>query len=448
MAWCTLKKSKTLNSKILKAHKSWPLVKEVFQKLHSKGHKVFLVGGVVRDLFLHRSFEDFDLVTDASSENLSKLFPEALEVGKSFGVFKLPLKGLSIELSGFRKDGPYKDGRHPSYTQKGTQEEDAKRRDFTINALFYDVEKEEVIDYFEGIKDLQNALIRTIGSPKERFEEDFLRLLRALRFASELNFDIERESFLWILKLSSKLKLVSKERIQKELEKLLLSSHRLKGINFLIQSSLLKEFFPFYDLYKRQDPLALKFWIELKGFLSELKEPSLSFVFSSLFLSQIQFWQKKKVREWKEGLSLCIKGLKDLKFSNLVQEKTTRLLQSQFEWSLNPSLFNKLQILEEEGKESFDLLWSLFIPNLHEEEALKTQLEEEKKKVFETYKTLLGNSKKLPSPWIGGEDLKQMGWKEGKKLGCVLEEVYRLQLEGEFKDSSQAFKWLKERKKA
>lgn len=438
---------KNLNLNLLEAHKSWPFVKEVFLKLKSKGYKTFLVGGVVRDLLLHRPFEDFDLVTNASFEVLSKIFPEALEVGKSFGVFKLPSKNFSIEVSVFRKDGPYTDGRHPTYTLHGTQKEDAKRRDFTINALFYELETGKIIDHVRGLQDLESKVIRAIGSANKRFQEDHLRILRALRFASELNFDIERTTFLSVLELSSKIKSISKERIQKELEKLFLSPYRLKGIDLLAQSSLLEEFFPFYNLHKEQNQKALELWIQLKDFLCSLKRPSLPLILTSFFLSQIQFWKKDKSIDEENSLSLCIKSLKDLKFPSSIYQKTKRLLESQFALLSKISLFKKIQILDREGRENFEALWPFSIKNLNLKEKAKIQFEEEKNEVLKIYKTLSGKSKNLPSPWFKGENLKQMGWKEGKELGLLLEEVYRLQLEGEFKDRPQALKWLKKKKK-
>ena len=305
-----------MNIQVFENHKNWPFIKDIFQKFDRKGFRVLLVGGCVRDFLLHRPFRDFDLVTDATPDIIHEIFPEALSFGKVFGVLKLVLEDSYIEISSFRKDGPYKDGRHPTYVLFGDEKEDARRRDFTINSLFYDIKRDCVIDYFFGERDLKNKIIRTVGSPRKRFLEDYLRILRAIRFASEFNFEIEEETFLTMMDLSSKVLSISKERIQQELEKLFLSSYSLKGINLLIQTSLFDFLFPSYNLHKRnKNKRALELWCKTKWFLQRFHSPSLFFILSGFFLNQVQLWVEEKKYSRKEAVENCINMLRNLKFS-------------------------------------------------------------------------------------------------------------------------------------
>ena len=140
--------------------------------------------------------KDFDVATNAHPDQVKKIFKHSQFVGKSFGVIHLPFKnGQHIEIATFRKDGTYIDGRRPESVEFTSIEEDAKRRDFTINALYYDFHKKKVIDFFEGIKDIEEKKIRTVGNPEVRFQEDYLRIIRALRFSVTFDFEIEEKTF-------------------------------------------------------------------------------------------------------------------------------------------------------------------------------------------------------------------------------------------------------------
>ena len=192
-------------------HTNWPFVKRVLEKIKKKGFKVYLVGGSVRDSLLKRDFKDFDLACDARLSELKDLFEKASLVGESFGVLKLRQGAYEVDIASFRKDGLYKDGRHPESVSPATYKEDVLRRDFTVNALFYDPFSKKVLDLVGGLKDLKEKTLKTVGKPLERFEEDKLRALRALRFATQLQFFIEEKTFKALYKVS--LSQVSKERI-------------------------------------------------------------------------------------------------------------------------------------------------------------------------------------------------------------------------------------------
>lgn len=200
-------------------------VKQIISRLEKADFEAYAVGGCVRDSILKRSPEDWDITTSAKPEEVKKLFSTTIDTGLQHGTVTVVIEKEGFEVTTFRLDGDYTDGRHPdrvAFTSSLT--EDLRRRDFTINAMAYS-EKTGLIDEFDGERDLEDGVIRAVGEAKERFSEDALRMLRAIRFAGQLNFKIADETFDAIKELSSNISKVSVERIAKELEKLLLSGN-------------------------------------------------------------------------------------------------------------------------------------------------------------------------------------------------------------------------------
>ena len=200
-------------------------VKYIISRLEKNGYEAYAVGGCVRDSILDRVPEDWDITTSAKPEEVKKLFQATIDTGLQHGTVTVVIEKEGYEVTTFRLDGDYSDGRHPdrvAFTSSLT--EDLKRRDFTINAMAYS-ENTGLIDKFDGEKDLEDGVIRAVGDAEERFSEDALRMLRAIRFAGQLNFDIVEKTFDAIKKLSPNISKVSVERIAKELEKLLLSDN-------------------------------------------------------------------------------------------------------------------------------------------------------------------------------------------------------------------------------
>jgi len=200
-------------------------VKYIISRLEKNGYEAYAVGGCVRDSILDRVPEDWDITTSAKPEEVKKLFQATIDTGLQHGTVTVVIEKEGYEVTTFRLDGDYSDGRHPdrvAFTSSLT--EDLKRRDFTINAMAYS-ENTGLIDRFDGKKDLEEGIIRAVGDAEERFSEDALRMLRAIRFAGQLNFDIAEKTFDAIKKLSPDISKVSVERIAKELEKLLLSGN-------------------------------------------------------------------------------------------------------------------------------------------------------------------------------------------------------------------------------
>jgi len=193
---------------------------EIARRLQCAGFAAFWVGGCVRDFLLGREPDDFDIATDARPEQIEKLFKRTIAVGRKFGVMVVVENKLQFQVATFRAEADYRDGRRPEKVVFAGAEADALRRDFTVNGLFYDPLTEKIHDWVGGEKDLRAKIIRTIGAPEERFAEDHLRLLRAVRFAAQLGFEIKAETFAAVKSLAPKIKLISAERVRDELLKL------------------------------------------------------------------------------------------------------------------------------------------------------------------------------------------------------------------------------------
>ncbi|PYJ85584.1 MAG: phosphohydrolase, partial [Verrucomicrobia bacterium] len=203
--------------------------REIVRRLRAAGHVAYYAGGCVRDLLSGQPAKDFDVATDARPDVVQKIFPRTYAVGAHFGVIVVLENGFQFEVATFRSDGAYIDGRHPVEVHFASAEEDAARRDFTINGMFFDPEKEEVIDFVGGRGDLERRLIRAIGDPAQRFAEDRLRMLRAVRFATVLGFEIDAATWDAVVASAPSIVQISAERIREELVKIFLSPNRARG---------------------------------------------------------------------------------------------------------------------------------------------------------------------------------------------------------------------------
>ena len=211
---------------------------QIVKQLRDAGFQALLAGGCVRDMRLGRRPSDYDVATDARPDNVAKLFRRTLKVGAKFGVIVVLVDKTQVEVATFRTESDYEDGRHPSKVHFATPAEDAARRDFTINAMFYDPIAKKVIDYYGGQADLKKRIIRTVGDPAERFSEDYLRMLRAVRFSTQLGFSIEPKTKTAVCDGAKNITKISGERIAAELEGILVSPNRAKGVSLLIETGL------------------------------------------------------------------------------------------------------------------------------------------------------------------------------------------------------------------
>ena len=207
--------------------------RKVAARLREQGHIAYFAGGCVRDMVRGLAPKDYDIATDARPETVQVLFPRTYAVGAHFGVIIVLEDGFQFEVATFRSDDAYVDGRHPSAVHFSSPEEDAKRRDFTINGMFYDPAADELIDLVAGQADIAAKLVRAIGEPAKRFEEDRLRMLRAIRFATVLDYQIDKGTWDALLPNAPSINQISAERIREELVRIFLSPHRLLGWDLL-----------------------------------------------------------------------------------------------------------------------------------------------------------------------------------------------------------------------
>ena len=216
----------------------------IVRRLQDAGFQSFWVGGCVRDYRLGREPDDYDIATAARAEQIEALFKRTIPVGRQFGVVMVIEGGHQFQVATFRAESDYQDGRHPAKVTFGDAQADALRRDFTVNGLFYDPVQRQLHDWVKGEQDLRAGIIRTIGVPAERFAEDHLRLLRAVRLAAQLDFQIEPGTAVAIQALAPKIRGISAERVREELVKLFRPPHAARGLELLQQSGLLEQVLP------------------------------------------------------------------------------------------------------------------------------------------------------------------------------------------------------------
>ncbi len=228
---------------------------EIVNRLKQSGHEAYFVGGCVRDSLLGKDSGDYDIVTSAFPEQVIKLFPKTVSIGAKYGVVAVIVENDPYEVATFRSDDVYEDGRHPSQVHYSSAKEDVFRRDFTINGLLMDPETNRITDYVNGRSDIEKKIIRTIGDPDSRFNEDYLRMLRAIRFSANLGFSIEPKTKKAIERNAPKINQISAERIRDELNKILTRGGSSRGFELMMQTRILKEVLPEIDNLKGVEQL-------------------------------------------------------------------------------------------------------------------------------------------------------------------------------------------------
>jgi len=396
-------------------------VKEILETLHTAGHEAYVVGGAVRDLWLGLQPKDFDVVSGATPDEVEKLFTRTEGVGRQFGIMIVITDAGPVEVARFRADAEYKDGRHPTGVVFSSPEEDAKRRDFTINGLFYDPKKGEVIDYVEGIQDLEAKLIRCVGDPEVRFQEDSLRMLRAVRFHSQLaarGFSLDSELVQSVQKLAPRLALVSRERVTQEIEKIFLSPQPSVGLFDLVLCALWQQVFrcplPNAAVHSNFDVLG-------ETYLLFSSRPAALPLFVSAAERWLSGWPadsfvltKDAKAAMKAVPSLCEKLLR---YTSLFRAEKKLLLSEEF-------IFEALTILEVEGDEEVQAM-------IDEAEA--------NRKTWADAKTL------NPPPLVNGQDLISLGIKPGPEMKVHLDAVRAAQLGEEINTKAEALALVKKK---
>ncbi len=425
----------------------------IAKRLKDAGHTAYFAGGCVRDHLMKKTPEDFDIATTADPDTVEKLFKKTVPVGKQFGVILVVEDGKNYEVATFRHEGSYKDGRHPSSVSFTDPEEDAKRRDFTVNGLFYDPFNAKVIDYVGGEADIKKKVIRAIGDAEKRFEEDKLRMLRAVRFASSLGFDIESKTWEALRSHAAKIHQVSPERIRDEIVKILTRPHAGEGLMLLSDSGLLKEILPEIEAMKgvEQPPQFHPegdVFIHTKLLLDKLENPTPALALGALFHDvgkpptfavreedqRIIFYEHapigarmtetimRRLHFSKDEIeAVCALVDNHMKFANVQQMRSGKLKR----FVTRPTFEDELELHKIDCQSSHGMLDNY--------DFLKKKLVEYEKEDLK------------PKPLVNGHDLQELGMKPGPDMKPLLEELYDLQLEGQFIDKQAALAWAKQK---
>lgn len=385
---------------------------EIVKRLRSYGFEALLAGGCVRDMLLGRPASDYDVATSALPEDVIRLFNRTLKVGAKFGVVIVLLRGQQVEVATFRTESGYVDGRHPAAVEFASASEDAGRRDFTINGMFYDPIDNRVVDYVNGQVDLKKGIVRTIGKPEQRFSEDYLRMLRAIRFSTQLSFKIEPKTFSAICTLGENITKISGERIAAELEGILIDPNRPTGASLLVESGLTKAIFPGYV----GDPA--KFAVAVLGQLR--KKVDFALALAGFFSGcDAEFaMQTCKI------LKLSRNRTKHLKFLLTNRDK----------------LLDPMSLAELKKFLAEPYFWDLYELQRAIQRARQAgiyALVNIRKRI-----KALGDIELRPKPLLTGHDLIRLGAVPGPVLGQLAEEMYIAQLEGLLQTAQQAESWV------
>lgn len=421
----------------------------LIRRLKAAGHEAFLVGGCVRDLLMGRPPTDFDIATSARPEESARLFRRTIPVGAQFGVL-LVLKGsCRFEVATFRTDLKYLDSRHPESVRFSTPRQDALRRDFTVNGLFFDPLRGRVIDYVKGRADLRKKRIRAIGDPVRRFEEDRLRMLRAVRFAATLDFAIDPATFAAVRAGAGQIHRISPERIRDELVKLFTGPFPGRGLALLDESGLLKEILPEVVRMKgvAQPP---EFHPEGDVYthtllvLDRLKNPSPVLAWGALLhdvgkpptfriADRIRFDGHDRV-----GAAMARRICRRLKFSNADMEAIAALVA-------NHMRFKDVRQMRLSTLKRF--LAAPTFPEelkLHRADCLGSHGDLTNWRFLRRKLKELPPRELKPPRLIDGNDLLEMGYPEGPMIGAILKAVEERQLEGALTSRPQALEWVPE----
>lgn len=393
---------------LIHEHPAYPHMLKVLQALGRGGHQAVLAGGSVRDALLGRSPKDFDIATSAAPDEVERLFPATLAVGKAFGTIVVVEHGFNFEVTTFRTEGKYLDGRRPERVHFSDMSADAERRDFTVNAIFYDPVRETLFDSQGGIKDLLGKTLRTVGQPELRFAEDHLRMLRAARFVAQLGFALEPRTRAAIKQLHTKLATISSERVLHELQRLLMGPYALDGLCALQETQLCQVVWPeLTDFDVRQ--------LRSFGLFA-----SWEVAFSAVTLL-LNVDPGPRLRAWK------------------VSRESQKKIKAQLEGArrlLDPKSSRAMRILILGGEEfaAILLLAEGWLAVKRDAPRVRDWIDE--------YLSAVGPSGVLPRPFLTGEDLLKQGVSPSEQMGRFLRQLYEAQLEGLVRSRHQAFELL------
>jgi len=425
--------------------------RKVIARLRENGHIAYFAGGCVRDMVRGITPKDYDIVTDARPEAVQTLFARTFAVGAHFGVIIVLEDSFQFEVATFRSDEAYIDGRHPSAVHFSSPEEDAKRRDFTINGMFYDPVAEQVIDLVGGQADITAKLVRAIGEPAKRFAEDRLRMLRAVRFATALDYQIDNQTWEALVANATSINQISAERIRDELMRIFLSPNRVRGWDLLDSSGLMPVILPELEAMKgvlqpEQFHPEGDVFVHTRLMLQLLpEEVSVPLVLAVLFhdvakpvtatvdkTGRIRFNEHDRI-----GAQMTEAIMRRLRFSGAEIDATIEMVRQHMVFKDAPNMrVAKLKRF-------------MARPTFEDELELHRVDCESSHRILDNYEFLLrkreefANEPIIPPPLVRGDDLIALGLKPGPKFGEILEAVETRQLEGTLRTRDEALEWVK-----
>src|SRR5438874_7773151 len=427
--------------------------RKIVERLRGEGHIAYFAGGCVRDIVRRVTPKDYDVATSATPETVQKIFPRTHAVGAHFGVIIVLENSFQFEVATFRSDDAYIDGRHPTAVHFSSPEEDARRRDFTINGMFYDPVADKVIDLVGGRADIEAKLVRAIGDPAQRFAEDRLRMLRAVRFATVLDYEIEKQTWHALLTNAASISQISAERIRDELVRIFLSPNRVRGLDLLDSSGLMRAILPELDAMKgvlqpEQFHPEGDVFVHTRLMLSLLPETvSVPLVFAVLFhdvakpvtatvdeTARIRFNEHDRI-----GALMTEAIMRRLRFSGAEIEATVEMVRQHMVFKDTP----KMRVAK--------LRRFMARPTFNEELELHRIDCKSSHRMLDNYEFLLrkreefANEPIIPPPLLRGDDLIALGFKPGPEFGEILEAVETRQLEGRLRNADEALEWVKKR---
>jgi poly(A) polymerase len=396
-----------------KPRDAWQAAIETIRKLRAEGHIALLAGGCVRDRLLNRVPKDYDIVTDAVPARVHEIFPRARKVGAKFGVMLVRRFGHDIEVATFRADGPYTDGRHPNNITFGSDIEDARRRDFTINGLFLDPIDDRIIDYINGRADLEAGIVRTSGDPDRRFTEDHLRMLRAIRFAARLGFTIASATADSIKRHARHLATISTERVWIELEMILTDPTRSRGWSLLVETGLRDHLSPAWPRLPESDSMVAARYAALPA------HP----IAASLALAVALHGLKPD-----EAARVC----QVLRLSNELRKAVVWLIDSLPTVRDDQGLdLADLKLLMAEGA------WPELLELLRAD-LIATGMSQGPFERLTARAASIPPERVTPPPLVTGDTLAELGMEPGPRMGEILKAVYREQLNERITTPEQA----------
>lgn len=426
---------------------------KIVDSLRANGHKAFFVGGCVRDSLLGFKPGEIDITTSARPDEVQRLFLRTVPIGESFGVVLVLSNEQQFEVATFRTESKYNDGRHPELVKYSKSEkEDVLRRDFTINGLLYDPFKNELFDYTDGLADLESNIIRTIGNPIERFSEDKLRMIRAVRFASRFGFEIENETYSAITSKAADINTISVERIREEIVKIITQKNPGIGLKMLKDSGLLEhilpevsdmsgvkqppEFHPEGDVFVHTCLVLDKLYENTNGEYSD--ELAMGALLHDIGkpptfqdLDRIRFNGHDRV-----GAKMAQKICKDLRFSKKQIERISDIVRDHLKFkdafSMRESTLKRFL-----GQPYFHEHLEMHLADCMASHGIT--------KVYYFLKDKLEEYSELdirPEPLINGKDLISMGYKPGPIFTTILNATEEKQLEGKITNKDEAIEFV------